>query len=82
MVTERLVAGDASPSLSMRLAILTTILASSLASGLTFSFAYWGIGTAIALSALPLITLLIHTPLRRNHLIAQYRRMERRRIGR
>ncbi|WP_439345040.1 hypothetical protein [Vacuolonema iberomarrocanum] len=82
MVTEKLTGGDASPSLSMRLAILTTILATSLASGLTFSFAYWGIGLAIALSALPLVTLLIHTPLRRNHLISQYRRMERRRIGR
>jgi MFS family permease len=82
MVTEKLTDGDASPALSMRLAVLTTILATSVASGLTFSFAYWGIGLAIALSALPLVTLLIHTPLRRNHLISQYRRMERRRIGR
>ncbi|MEO1208640.1 MAG: protein kinase [Cyanobacteria bacterium J06638_20] len=82
MVTEKLTDGDASPALSMRLAVLTTILATSIASGLTFSFAYWGIGLAIALSALPLVTLLIHTPLRRNHLISQYRRMERRRIGR
>lgn len=82
LVAERLTAGEASASLSMRLTTLTTALATGLASGLAFSFAYWGIGAAIALSALPLVTLLIHTPLRRNHLIAQYRRMERRRIGR
>ncbi len=77
IAAERVIEQDASKAFSIQLVLLTVSSAISVAYAFSVGFNHLSSILGLTITVLPLVALLVHTPLRRTRLISSYRKRER-----